>query len=231
MPRKRNKSKPTALQSLIEKAASSNGYALDKSGEDVHGQKRRRLRKGVTKNSNQKNHTPYVGQRTFRDVTKDRNRSQSAIATPAYLRQNQEQQNNGSCSQSKKNINTVSKNKTPRTSFNPYKDRYAPPSSSKPHRHVKMSTHVICAISENLARETCLTTMDAGSPVVLEVNKMGNGQMYAETIAFLEMINPDEVSSLAFLQSHLIFKIATTRTLIICFVSYHIIVTFHHRFY
>lgn len=55
------------------------------------------------------------------------------------------------------------------------------------------AVHIVCAISENLARETCVASMDAGSPVSIFVTKQGNGQTYAETIAYLEMLKPDEI--------------------------------------
>lgn len=89
---------------------------------------------------------------------------------------------------------------------NPYtRDRFLPPSSAKKGYSSSQksigyytspptsSVHVVTSISENLARETCLATMDAGSPVSIQVHKMGNGLMYSETIAFLEMMQPDEI--------------------------------------
>jgi len=53
--------------------------------------------------------------------------------------------------------------------------------------------HIVCAISENLAKETCVTSLDAGSPISLLITKQGNGQTYAETLAYLEILQPDEV--------------------------------------
>jgi DNA mismatch repair protein MSH4 len=55
------------------------------------------------------------------------------------------------------------------------------------------AVHVVCAISENLARETCVASLDAGSATSLQVTKQGNGQTYAETLAYLEILKPDEV--------------------------------------
>jgi DNA mismatch repair protein MSH4 len=55
------------------------------------------------------------------------------------------------------------------------------------------AVHVVCAISENLARETCVASLDAGSATALQVTKQGNGQTYAETLAYLEILKPDEV--------------------------------------
>ena len=55
------------------------------------------------------------------------------------------------------------------------------------------AVHIVCAISENLARETCVASMDAGSPVSIFVTKQGNGQTYAETVAYLEMLKPNEI--------------------------------------
>jgi DNA mismatch repair protein MSH4 len=57
----------------------------------------------------------------------------------------------------------------------------------------KAAVHIVCAIGENLARETCVASLDAGTPVFLQVTKQGNGQTYAETLAYLEMLRPDEV--------------------------------------
>ena len=55
------------------------------------------------------------------------------------------------------------------------------------------ATHVVCCISENLARETCVASLDAGAPTTMQVTKQGNSQTYAETVAYLEMLRPDEV--------------------------------------
>jgi DNA mismatch repair protein MSH4 len=116
----------------------------------------------------------------------------SSIATPCFIR------NDPSYSD-----NRTSLQRTPAADpRNPYtRDRFCPPSSAKTrydsNRSVatspRSSVHVVTSISENLARETCLATMDAGSPVSIQVHKMGNGLMYSETIAFLEMMQPDEI--------------------------------------
>ena len=55
------------------------------------------------------------------------------------------------------------------------------------------AVHVVCAISENMARETCVASLDAGSPTTMQVTKQGNGQTYAETLSYLELLQPDEV--------------------------------------
>jgi DNA mismatch repair protein MSH4 len=55
------------------------------------------------------------------------------------------------------------------------------------------AVHIVCAISENLARETCVASLDAGSATTLQVTKQGNGQTYAETLAYLEILKPNEV--------------------------------------
>jgi DNA mismatch repair ATPase MutS len=66
-------------------------------------------------------------------------------------------------------------------------------SARKPTTTSNTAVHIVCAISENLARETCISSTDAGSPTNLQVTKQGNGQTYAETIAYLELLKPDEV--------------------------------------
>jgi DNA mismatch repair protein MSH4 len=54
--------------------------------------------------------------------------------------------------------------------------------------------HVVCAISENLARETCVTSMDTHAPnSTLSASRQGNGQTYAETLACLRVLQPDEI--------------------------------------
>lgn len=55
------------------------------------------------------------------------------------------------------------------------------------------TSHIVCAISENLARETCIAILDASTPVELNIVKQGNGNTYAETLSALEWIKPDEV--------------------------------------
>lgn len=55
------------------------------------------------------------------------------------------------------------------------------------------AVHVVCAISENMARETCVASLDAGSPTSMQVTKQGNGQTYAETLAYLEVLRPHEI--------------------------------------
>ncbi len=55
------------------------------------------------------------------------------------------------------------------------------------------AVHIVCAVGENLARETCVASLDAGTPISLQVTKQSNGQTYAETIAYLEMLKPDEI--------------------------------------
>ena len=55
------------------------------------------------------------------------------------------------------------------------------------------SRHVTIAISENLARVTCVASIDAHRPTHLQIIKQGNGQTYSETMALLRMMEPDEV--------------------------------------
>ena len=55
------------------------------------------------------------------------------------------------------------------------------------------AVHIVCAIAENLARETCVASLDAGTPTSLQVTKQGNGQTYAETLAYLELLQPHEI--------------------------------------
>ncbi len=133
------------------------------------------------------------------DKTSSSSSSSLAIATPAYISRNadnftytpktSDSGNGGENNNNKNNNNNNSEKNNNSNPMNPYqRDRYAPPSSAK--RRTAGSTksvHVICAISENLARETCIAIMDAGSPATMQVHKLTNGQMYAEIISFLEV--------------------------------------------
>ena len=76
-----------------------------------------------------------------------------------------------------------------------YKSRFSRISTRPlvPGHNSMAAVHIVCAISENLARETCVASMDAGSPVSIFVTKQGNGQTYAETVAYLEILKPDEI--------------------------------------
>mmetsp|Transcript_5712 Transcript_5712/g.10818 ORF Transcript_5712/g.10818 Transcript_5712/m.10818 type:complete len:659 (+) Transcript_5712:382-2358(+) len=120
----------------------------------------------------------------------------SMIATPFFIR------NDAIYSENKGSLQKTPA-ADPRNQYS--RDRFCPPSSAKTTGYGSYrsaaknmtsptsSVHVVTSISENLARETCLATMDAGSPVSIQVHKMGNGLMYSETIAFLEMMQPDEI--------------------------------------
>ena len=59
-------------------------------------------------------------------------------------------------------------------------------------KSTRKSTHIVCAISENLARDTCIASVDALSPTELTVLKFANSLTYAETIMALDLLGPDE---------------------------------------
>ena len=133
------------------------------------------------------------------------------IATPAYIRRNRTDEQHQTNTTSSNNHQSVSK-----TPLNPYNNnsnnsnnnnnnansnlqssRFKPPPSAKhqPYsdHHSHSSTHIIASISENVAKETCITIMDAGSPVSMQIHKMTNGATYAESVAFLKSIEPHEI--------------------------------------
>lgn len=66
-------------------------------------------------------------------------------------------------------------------------------SSSRTARLPLPAVHIVCAIGENLARETCVASLDAGAPISLQVTKQANGQNYAETLAYLQILKPNEI--------------------------------------
>ena len=84
---------------------------------------------------------------------------------------------------------------TPASRATNAKSSAPPTTTTSKSRSTKPRTthHVVCAVSENLARETCVASIDAGRPTYLHITKQGNGQTYAETMALLRMLNPDEV--------------------------------------
>ena len=142
-------------------------------------------------------------------------RTNGTMETPAFLKATPAPFAAAACSSSTSSSSrqnrTIPHQTNTKTPSNPYgstkrRNRTAPPTSSRKidssqlqspswssqHQH-QQPTHVICAISENLARETCIASLDAGSPVTLSATKQGNGQTYAETLAFLKESQPHEV--------------------------------------
>jgi DNA mismatch repair protein MSH4 len=65
--------------------------------------------------------------------------------------------------------------------------------STHPAQVPRQQSHVVCAISENLARETCIVSLDTACPMILNVTKQCNSQTYSETIACLSIVGPDEI--------------------------------------
>lgn len=55
------------------------------------------------------------------------------------------------------------------------------------------SLHILCAISENLARETCIASVDVGDTRQMHICKQANGQAYSETLMSLEHLQPHEI--------------------------------------
>ena len=111
------------------------------------------------------------------------------------------------CAMSKSSGSTLASAPTKNTTNNPYarisktpsrNTMNTPASTARTFRSTNAKTprstnHLVLAISENLARETCVASLDASRPTFLHVTKQGNGQTYAETLTLLRMLNPDEV--------------------------------------
>ena len=198
---KQERLNPMSLQEKVVANGGSNGYALESSMGSSRGKKyNRSSRKMPTAKKSKtprdvygrpkRNNAEALSTSTTATIrTFDRNISDRVqmtnIATPSFIQQE------------KASSFQTSKRKTP---HNPYKAKSnAPPSSAKYTRYTNdralsmLSKHIVCAISENLARETCITTMDATAPTTLEIHKMANGQTYIETLSYLEMIGPHEI--------------------------------------
>ena len=75
------------------------------------------------------------------------------------------------------------KHKAPRSDLLTAQQQQQPPRKS----------HVLCAIGENLARETCVVSLDLSAPFLITVTKQSNGQSYSETIACMSVLCPHEV--------------------------------------
>ncbi len=196
---------PISLEDKVEINGGSTGFALEimnssrkaprrrgtqsstkqmKTPRDAYGRPKRNRSQSAA-GSNPQNNKNNIQRSSIRSFDRNRNLANgngTNIATPAYIHQSSMQQETSL--------------KTP---HNPYKaKRNVPPSSAKFTRHASdrttaASKHIVCALSENLARETCISTMDATSPTTVEIHKMANGQTYIETLSYLEMINPHEV--------------------------------------
>lgn len=65
--------------------------------------------------------------------------------------------------------------------------------ATRPQASSPTSVHVVAAVSENLARETAVASVDAGQPSSLTIVKQANGQAYNETLNYLTMLDPDEI--------------------------------------
>lgn len=71
--------------------------------------------------------------------------------------------NNNHCSSSATPARSVGASTVSRRS------RFSRASTSQTTRTTTTAVHVVCAISENLARETCVSSLDAGSPTTIQV--------------------------------------------------------------
>jgi len=52
--------------------------------------------------------------------------------------------------------------------------RVSTTTAAHPSRTTTTAVHVVCAISENLARETCVSSLDAGSPTTIQVRTISS---------------------------------------------------------
>ncbi|GMH54895.1 hypothetical protein TrST_g3702 [Triparma strigata] len=73
------------------------------------------------------------------------------------------------------------------------KDRQRAAQKSTQKNQFSSPRHVVAAVSENLARETCIASIDSLNPLTLTVFKQANGQTFNQTLITLEMISPDEI--------------------------------------
>jgi DNA mismatch repair protein MSH4 len=71
--------------------------------------------------------------------------------------------------------------------------RHGPNSDPQDPYEASLQSHVVCAITENLARDTCIVSLDIACPVVIDVSKQYNGQNYAETLSYLSILAPNEI--------------------------------------
>ena len=91
------------------------------------------------------------------------------------------------------NNNNKSSSKTPAAARRSSSSIPSTTRTSRSNNKHRTSHHVVCAVSENLARETCVSYLDASRPTYLHITKQGNGQTYGETMSLLRMLNPHEI--------------------------------------
>jgi DNA mismatch repair protein MSH4 len=58
---------------------------------------------------------------------------------------------------------------------------------------IPTGSHLVCAISENLAREVCIVSLDAVRPTKISITKQSNSLSFNETLIALDTIQPDEI--------------------------------------
>jgi DNA mismatch repair protein MSH4 len=162
-------SRGRSLQDRIRAAGGATGFALDH--ED---------------GNHQSNARSSIGRLVTREDL-------SSAATRPYFSSarsflNNKPGNNGGSTTTPRSSARTSASSRPRSSRASSKSHHQYPGLSP-----AQSVHVVCAISENLAQKTCVASIDAGVPTVLQVTKQANGQTYAETLAYLEILKPDEI--------------------------------------
>ena len=57
----------------------------------------------------------------------------------------------------------------------------------------RKSSHCICSVVENLARETAIASIDVLNPTMLTILKQSNSLSYNETLLALDVLQPDEI--------------------------------------
>ena len=203
--RRARKEQQMGVRSFRTAKESSKGNADDDDDESNNGQKESAslpTPKGWAQLSQTNNAAISSRVKTPRPPT-DVSKS-SGFTLSSAPRKNNGSANNKNAASSKNNNNPYASKmpmKTPAakgntTNTNAYTSSSTDPSATRTSRSTnkpRSTHHVVCAVSENLARETCVAYMDAGRPTYLHITKQGNGQTYAETMSFLRMLHPDEV--------------------------------------
>ena len=189
---------PLTLEEKVNKNGGKIGYSL----EDSDGQNRKNDQVKSQKPSSKK-----FSQRKRIFNTPSNTKKKKTFLTPFSLNDKCSEKDNADVGLNNNNNHDADSKKTCKDNkvANPYKKKFhgfssvrqtssSTRSPKNPSTGTKLGTnHIVCSISENIAKETSVASIDAGSPSILTIVKQANGQSYAETLAYLEYLHPDEI--------------------------------------
>ncbi len=189
---------PLSLEEKVNQNGGKVGYSLEDSDEQNKKNDQAKSKKPSSKDLPRRT-------RIFKTPSSSK-KKKNTFLTPLSLNDKRSEENNADVELTDNNHCDSDSKKTSKNQVaNPYKKKFygfnsikQTPSSIRspktPSNGTELGTnHLVCSISENIAKETSVASIDAGSPSILTIVKQANGQTYAETLAYLEYLHPDEV--------------------------------------